>query len=123
MIFEHDRHGFFVLVRKHFSEPADAPVRRPANIKVKPKARTRGHAVDAGTSISTGTPGLCSAFFTDTSVAIFSSSAAQNVNNSENDNPHGIHEMPVQGEHVDPSRLLRSDAPCQSEEQHDAQHD
>src|SRR6202047_2373060 len=31
--------------------------------------------------------------------------------------------MPVQGKHVDASRLLRSNAPCQSEEKHDAQHD
>src|SRR5207237_10911575 len=96
----------------------DGLVRRPANIKVKPKARTRGHAVDAGTSISTGAPGLCSAFFTDTSVAIFSSSAAQNVNNSENYNPHGIHEMPVQGEHVEPNSLHRYDASCKSHNKH-----
>ncbi len=107
MIFEHDRHGFFVLVRKHFSEPADAT----------------GHSKHDAQDTDRRTRRLCSAFFTDTSVAIFSSSAAQNVNNSENYNPHGIHEMPVQGEHVDPRRLLRSDAPCQSEEQHDAQHD
>src|ERR1700688_286078 len=31
--------------------------------------------------------------------------------------------MPVQGKYVDASRLLRSNAPCQSEEQHNAQHD
>jgi urocanate hydratase len=36
----------------------------------------RGHAVDAGTSISTGARGLCSACSTDSSVAISFSSAA-----------------------------------------------
>src|SRR5579862_2983782 len=31
--------------------------------------------------------------------------------------------MPIQGKYIDASRVLRSDAPCQSEEKHDAQHD
>jgi len=35
-------------------------VRRPANSKVKPKAKTIGQAVDAGTSISTGAGALWS---------------------------------------------------------------
>src|SRR6202795_3655085 len=31
--------------------------------------------------------------------------------------------MPVHGKHVDASRLLRSNAPCETKEQHNAQHD
>src|SRR6516165_11233808 len=101
----------------------DALVRRPANIKVKPKAKTRGHAVDAGTSISTGARGLCSACSMDASVAIFFSSAAKNVNHGENNDPHGIHKMPVHRQHVDASRLLRPNTTRQPEKQHDAQQD
>src|SRR5215469_11716572 len=101
----------------------EALVRRPANIKVKPKAKTRGQAVEAGTSISTGARGLCSTCSTDTSVAMFFSSAAENVNDGENNDPHGIHKMPVHGQHLDASRLLRRNATCQPEKQHDAQQD
>ena len=38
----------------------DTLVRRPANIKVNPKAKTMGHGVDAGTSISLGRLETCS---------------------------------------------------------------
>src|SRR5262249_1963252 len=51
------------------------------------------------------------------------SSAAENVNNSKNNDPHGINKMPVHGQHVDAGRLLGPNATCQPEKQHDAQQD
>src|SRR5262249_46485273 len=53
----------------------------------------------------------------------FLSSSTQNVNHSENNHPHRIHKMPVQGEHVDASGLLRANSASKREEQDNAQHD
>src|SRR5262249_17383635 len=118
--------------RNHPTQPAtartmpriltDALVRRPANIKAKPKDKTIGHAVDAGTSISAGARVPFSTCFT-VSVAISFSSTAQNINHSENNYPNGIYKMPVQGKYVDTSGLLRTNSACEPEEQHNAQHD
>src|SRR5262249_26566904 len=106
----------------------DILVRSPANTRVNPKARTSGHGVDAGTWISRGARELCSDCSSSRTVAIsspsrFWSSAANDVNDGENDDPHDIHEMPVHRKHFHTTRLMRADTTGQTEEQHDAQHD
>src|SRR5271169_5619823 len=71
----------------------DVLVTRPANSSATPKAKMNGHAVGAGTSISRGT---CRLSF-NCSVADrvgMCTSASENVNNGENDNPYDVDEMP-----------------------------
>src|SRR5262249_44011104 len=70
-------------------------VTRPANNKVHPKARTKGQAVDAGTSISRGDWRVSLNCSVVSDVAIFFPSASQNVNDGENDDPNYIHKMPI----------------------------
>src|SRR5208283_4776693 len=81
----------------------DRLVTRPANIKVKPKAKTKGHAVGAGTSISRGARGLSLICSVVRNVVMVlpqrSSSASQHVNNGENNHPNSIDEVPVHREH------------------------
>src|SRR5262249_45152798 len=45
------------------------------------------------------------------------------VNDGENDDPHDIYEMPVHRKHFHTTHLIRTDTTCQTEQQHDAQHD
>ena len=85
-----------MLVRKDFTEPADTTrqrkhgtenadrgvVTRPANSNAVPSARSNGHAVGAGTSISRAARGLSFRCPVVDGVAI-SSSASQNVNYRE----------------------------------------
>src|SRR5208337_185752 len=51
------------------------------------------------------------------------SSATENVNHREDNHPHGVHEMPVHGKHLDTSRMLPTYTSSQSEEQNDDQHE
>src|SRR5262252_9376157 len=63
-------------------------VTRPANNKVDPKARTKGQAVGAGTSISPGVGRLSVDCSVISKVAISLSSASQNVHDGKNDDPN-----------------------------------
>src|SRR5271155_1813743 len=103
------------ISRNHPTQPASASaaprtltdmlVTSPANRRVAPKARMKGHAVGAGTSI---VQGVRHASF-NCSVAdmiAMSASAPQNVNYGKNHNPYGVDEMPVHREHVDATRML-----------------
>src|SRR5215470_18099976 len=49
------------------------------------------------------------------------SSAPQNVDNRENNDPNAIHEMPVERKHFGAFGLLRSNAAGQSKEKYDSQ--
>ena len=66
---------------------------------------------------------FCSDFSADVRLAISLSSAAENVDNGENHDPHGIHKMPVQGKHFHARGLLRPDAARQAKQKHDGEHD
>src|SRR5438445_659093 len=85
----------------------DTFVTRPANSTVTPKAKIKGHAVGAGTSIVLGVRGLSFNCSVANSVAI-STSAAENVNHSENHNPHSVHKMPVHGEYLHATGMLHT---------------
>src|SRR5260221_318806 len=86
----------------------EAAVSRPANISVTPAARTIGHAVGAGTSIS-----MAARF------SISLSSAPKHVDDGEHDDPDGVHEVPVEGQHSDPRRMLPADVPGDGERRDD----
>src|SRR5271157_75954 len=110
----------------------DKLVTRPEHAKAKPKAKTKGHAVDAGTSISRGARGLSLIGSVVSKVAIVLpqrsssvplASAAQHVNNSENHHPHGIHKVPVHREDLHATRLLRAHASGQSKDRDNQEHD
>src|SRR5215470_16823965 len=88
----------------------EALVTRPANNKVHPKARTKGQAVGAGTSISRGVWRLSLNSSVISNVAISLPSASQNVNDSENNDPDRVHKMPVQGKHFHTTGVLPSDS-------------
>src|SRR3984893_11981935 len=94
-----------------------APVRSPVNISVNPEARTRGHMVAAGISISP----LSTMGSLDGSVAILSS-AAKNVNHGKHHDPDRIDKMPVHRKHFHARRLLRPDAASQAKKEYDAKH-
>src|SRR5712692_3931635 len=95
--------------RNHPTQPASASaaprtltdmlVTSPAKRRVAPKARMKGQAVGAGTSMVGVRHGLSNCSVTNT-VAI-STSAAENVNYGKNHNPYGVDEMPVHREHFD----------------------
>src|SRR5215467_7227354 len=84
----------------------EALVTRPANNKVHPKARTKGQAVGAGTSISRGVWRVSLNCSVVSDVSIFFPSASKDVNHGENDDPNYIHKMPVQGEYFYATRVF-----------------
>src|SRR5271163_1595208 len=72
---------------------SDSAVTNPANTSVIPKARASGHAVGAGISILSG---ICIAPLLN----------SDNVNNSENDYPNCVHEVPVHCQDLHPLRVF-----------------
>src|SRR5215472_10026535 len=98
-------------------------VTRPANNKVHPKARTKGQAVGAGTSISRGVWRLSLNSSVTNNVAIFLPSASQNVNDGENDDPNGIHKVPVQGKHLYTTGVFPADQASECEDRYNDEHD
>src|SRR5882762_343417 len=118
--------------RNHPTQPASANadprtltdmlVTSPANTRVAPKAKMKGQAVGAGTSIVRGArePSFnCSVVDI---VAMFAS-APENVNYGKNHNPYGVDEMPVHREHFDVTRLLHSHTATKSEHRNGQEHD
>src|SRR3974390_3203192 len=51
------------------------------------------------------------------------SSAPDDIDNSENDDPDGVYKMPVHGENLHAQRVLRTNAAGDSEQQDRQQHD
>src|SRR5215468_1445408 len=98
-------------------------VTRPANNKVHPKARTRGQAVGAGTSISCGVWPLSLKCSFISNVAISLSSASQNVHDGKNDDPNHIDKMPVQRKHFDRMGVLPAYPAGKREDRHNDEHD
>src|SRR5216683_2544374 len=118
--------------RNHPTQPASASaaprtltdmlVTSPANRRVAPKARMKGQAVGAGTSIVLGVRDVlfnCSVV----DIVAISTSAAENVNYGKNHNPYGVDEMPVHREHFDVTRLLHSHTATKSEHRNGEEHD
>src|SRR5258708_15623209 len=110
--------------RNHPTQPASASaaprtltdmlVTSPANRRVAPKAKMKGHAVGAGTSIVRG--GREPSFNCSVANSVdISTSATENVNYGKNHNPYGVDEMPVHREHFDMTRLLHSYTAAKSE--------
>src|SRR5271154_7603019 len=119
-------------VRNHPTQPASARaaprtltdmlVTSPAKRRVAPKAKMKGQAVGAGTSIVRGVGGLsfeCSV----ADVVVMSASTAENVNYGKNHNPNGVDEMPVHREHIDAARMLLSHTTAKSEHGNGQEHD
>src|SRR5215469_5089338 len=98
-------------------------VTRPANNKVHPKARTKGHAVGAGTSISRGAWRFSLTCSLISNVAISLPSASQNVHDGKNDDPNRIHKMPVQRKDFYTTGVFLSDATGKREDRHNDEHD
>src|SRR5215467_9331304 len=98
-------------------------VTRPANNKVHPKARTKGQAVGAGTSISRGVWRLSLTCSVISNVAISLPSASQNVNDSKNNNPNHVHKIPVQGEYFYTPGVFSVDPAGKGEDRHNDEHD
>src|SRR5208282_6039248 len=118
--------------RNHPTQPASARtaprmltnmlVTNPAKMRVAPKAKMKGHAVGAGTSIVRGVRQVSF----DCSVAdmiAMSASAPENVNYGKNHNPYGVDEMPVHREHVDATRMLLFHTTAKSEHRNSHEHD
>src|SRR3954466_6908783 len=97
-------------------------VTSPANRRATPKAKMKGHAVGAGTSMVRGARHVSFNCSVVDSVAM-STSAAENVNYGKNHNPYGVDEMPVHREHFDVTGLLHSHAAPQSEHRDRHEHD
>ena len=109
------------LVRQDLAEPADAAgdeqersrhaddtwVTRPAKSSVAPKARTIGQAVGAGRSTLFGRAALISSSVRSSVTCLLS--APDHVDDREDDDPDGVHEVPVQREHVRAVRVLATD--------------
>src|SRR5215467_67955 len=91
-------------------------------MSVHPTARTKGHTVGAGTSSSRGGCENCPGCSAETNVDIFASTP-HNVNHGEDHNPHGVHKMPVHGEHIDAMGLVRADAASEGQDRRDREHD
>src|ERR1700726_3179264 len=118
--------------RNHPTQPANASaaprtltdmlVTSPANRRVAPKAKMKGQAVGAGTSIVRGGREPSFNCSVANSVAMFTS-APENVNYGKNHNPYGVDEMPVHGEHFDVTRLLHSHTATKSEHHNPHEHD
>jgi len=76
----------------------DEVVTKPAKTKVKPKARMIGHAVGAGISMIS----LTLSVRPDVSVfTLFSISASNHVNDSEDHDPNCVHEVPIKRQDLD----------------------
>src|SRR5262249_34693210 len=75
----------------------------------------------AGTSIARGVSER-SVFSEESIVAISCPSTTDDVDDSENDDPDRIHEMPVQRQHVDTTGLIRTNTAGQTEQQRDQKH-
>src|SRR5262249_33638792 len=95
----------------------------PANIRAMPAARTMGHAVGAGSSISTAARSPRLTVDADCGIATSTSSAPDHVDDGEDDDPHRVDEVPVEGEHPDPRRVLADDAAGEGEDRHDRHED
>src|SRR6266851_7365241 len=97
-------------------------VTSPAKRRVAPKAKMKGQAVGAGTSIVRGgrEPLFCCSVANS---AAMSPSAPENVNYGKNHNPYGVDEMPVHREHFDVARLLYSYTATKSEDRNGQEHD
>src|SRR5579864_8597012 len=118
--------------RNHPTQPASASaaprtltdvlVTSPANRRVAPKAKMKGHAVGAGTSIVRGVRHVSFNCSVANSVAI-STSAAENVNYGKNHNPYGVDEMPVHREHFDVTGLLHPHTAAKAEHRNGHEHD
>src|ERR1700685_1418399 len=93
-----------------------ALVTRPANSNATPKAATIGQAVGAGSSMLPGEPARVSVRSVPIPPTL--SLASNDVNDSENHNPHCIHEMPVNRQHVDTISVLLLNIPKQRERHH-----
>src|SRR5262249_33621986 len=97
----------------------DTAVSRPANMSVTPAARTSGHAVGAGTSISRALRSEGGGASVTTAV----SSAPDHVDDREDDDPDGVHEVPVERDHVHAGRLLAVDVAGDGEQRDDRHQD
>src|ERR1700690_180382 len=100
----------------------DKLVTSPAHRRVVPKAKMKGHAVGAGTSIGRGVRHVSFNCSVANSVAM-STSASENINYGKNHNPYGVDEMPVHREHFDVTRLLHSHTATKSEQRNRREHD
>src|ERR1700690_428004 len=117
--------------RNHPTQPASASaaprtltdmlVTSPAKRRVAPKARMKGQAVEAGTSIVWGVREA--SFKCSVDLVAISASAPENVNYGKNHNPYGIDEMPVHREHFDVTGLLHSHPATKSENRNGREHD
>src|ERR1700691_953498 len=99
----------------------DMLVTSPAKRRAAPKAKMKGQAVGAGTSIVRGVRHIsfnCSVADT----VVISTSAPKNVNYGENHNPYSVDEMPVHREHFDVTRLLHPHTTTKSEHGHNDEH-
>src|SRR6266436_1447447 len=118
--------------RNHPMQPASASaaprtltdvlVTSPANRRVAPKAKMKGQAVGAGTSIVRGVREVSFNCSVANSVAM-STSASENVNYGKNHNPYGVDEMPVHRKHFDVAGLLHSHTATKSEHRNGQEHD
>src|SRR5215469_11895571 len=105
------------------SKLTEALVTRPANNKVHPKARTKGQAVGAGTSISRGVWRLSLNSSVISNVAISLPSASQNVNHSKNNDPDRIDKVPVQREDFYTSGVFPAGPAGKGKDRHNNEHD
>ncbi len=90
-------------------------VQRPANRRQAPNANTSGHGVDAGTLI---VPADLSLVIGTDPVAILVPSASDAINDSQDDHPHHIHEVPIQRQHIHVPGMCRRDFAQQSQDRH-----
>src|SRR5262249_18071760 len=97
----------------------DTAVSKPANMSVTPAARTSGHAVGAGISISKALRSDDGTGCMATAV----SSAPDHVDDREDDDPDPVDEVPVQSEHIDAGRVLPSDVAGDREQRDDRHQD
>src|SRR5215469_8358536 len=105
------------------SKLTETLVTSPANNKQHPKARTKGQAVGAGTSISRGVSRLSLNCSFISNVAILLPSASQDVNDGKNHDPNRINKMPVQGKHFYTTRVFPSEPARKGEDRRNDEHD
>ncbi len=84
----------------------EALVTNPAKTNVRPKARTIGHAVGAGSSIVCGTCSRADGLSISDPIFQFLLLSSNHVHDRKNHNPHGVHEMPVQRQDVHPPSVF-----------------
>src|SRR5258707_13897423 len=94
----------------------EAAVSRPAKTSVTPAARTMGQAVGAGSSISRAVRSDGGA---TCGVAMAVSSAPDDVDDGEHDDPDDVDEVPVEGKHADAPGVLPADVSGDGEQRHD----